>query len=122
MCSSDLRGKRLAVGIASGDVGAAIHAVMVVRRDQSYAALVDEQFEGDGLGSLGSEDLVTGLAIGLNQIFRQCRFRKQKALRFREGRRLTRLVASLEATSAFAIHLARAGQVGVGVGPALDER
>jgi hypothetical protein len=28
----------------------------------------------------------------------------------------------LEATSAFAIHLARAGQVGVGVGPALDEQ
>ena len=37
-----------------------------------------------------------------------------------EGRRVSRLVAPVGATSAFAIHLAR-GQVGKAVGPCLDD-
>ena len=37
-----------------------------------------------------------------------------------EGRRFSRLVAPVGATSAFAIHLAR-GQVGQAVGPVLDD-
>ena len=62
---------------------------------------------------------IVGRAIRGDEVSRDFRLRQQKTLRYKEGRRFP-LGCSLRATSAFAIHLAREGQVGMGVDPFLN--